>query len=111
MTAIRLLAAAALCVGMLSLTACGGGDKKPAAAPAPTPAAAPAYPNCGGDGDCASHGQVCVDGTCKQCRDHGQCASMGPCGRCEANACVKVEGCCETDDQCNGGRCRAGKCR
>jgi peptidoglycan-associated lipoprotein len=110
MTPIRFLAAATLLVAATSLAGCGGSKAKAEPAPAPAATAAPTYPSCAADGDCASHGEVCVDGSCKQCRDHGQCASMGPCGKCENNACVKMEGCCATDAECNGGRCRAGKC-
>jgi hypothetical protein len=110
MTALRILAAAVLFVAATSLAGCGGSKAKAEPAPMPTATAAPTYPDCGADGDCASHGQVCVETSCKQCRDHGQCASMGPCGRCEGNACVKAADCCATDDDCNGGRCRAGKC-
>ena len=115
MKAIRLLAAALFVLASIGLTACGGGDKKKDAKPAaaaPAPAtAAPVYPACANDSHCAAKGQVCVSGTCKQCRDHGQCSALGPCGRCQANSCVKAPGCCATDADCNGGRCRGGQCR
>lgn len=112
MKVTHIIAASAFVAGALTVSGCGGAkSKKQSAKAAPTPAAAPAYPSCATDTHCASHGQVCVSGSCKQCRDHGQCASMGPCGRCEANSCVKVAGCCATDADCGGGRCRGGKCR
>ncbi|MCO4761429.1 MAG: hypothetical protein KC502_07990 [Myxococcales bacterium] len=111
MKIMHFIAASALVAGALTVTGCSGSKKAAKATPAPTPAAAPAYPSCATDAHCASHAQVCVAGTCKQCREHAQCSSMGPCGRCEANACVKVAGCCATDADCGGGRCRGGKCR
>ena len=111
----RLLMAATIALAAFALPACGGSKKQEAAvktAPPPPPAtAAPEYPKCENDGHCASKGQVCVSGTCKQCREDAQCNSLGPCGRCQANSCVKAAGCCEKDDDCNGGRCRGGTCR
>jgi hypothetical protein len=107
-----------------SVTACGAkkkskkADPAPAAAPvaetgpAPAEAAVPAYPACETDEHCASKGEVCVDGTCKQCREDAQCtASLGSCGRCVNNACEKAAGCCSRDSDCDAGkRCRAGAC-
>lgn len=46
------------------------------------------------------------------CTADDQCASLGACGRCQGGACVKAEGCCDTDADCPaGGRCRAGHCK
>jgi hypothetical protein len=74
---------------------------------------APVYPQCAANSDCASHGEICVMGTCKQCAADADCqASLGSCGRCENNTCVKAEGCCSRDSDCaSGRRCRGGSCR
>lgn len=59
-----------------------------AAAPAP---AAPVFPACNND---------------------SQCAQMGSCGKCESGTCVKQADCCATDADCPaGGRCRGAKCQ
>lgn len=88
MSAFLLAAAAALTV------ACSAPAKnKSAAAPAPAApvAAAPAAaPMCTSDAQCG----------------------FGACGRCDNGNCVRVEGCCEADNDCApGSRCRAGRCR
>ena len=45
------------------------------------------------------------------CTNDAQCG-MGPCGRCDNGACVRIEGCCAADTDCQpGSRCRAGRCR
>ena len=49
--------------------------------------------------------------TAPQCANDAQCG-LGPCGRCENGACIRLEGCCNTDSDCGAGnRCRAGRCR
>jgi peptidoglycan-associated lipoprotein len=63
----------------------------------------PKYPNCDTDQHCAEHGEVCVDGACKQCRDKSQCpAACDICG--PAGSCVKESGCCTSDLDCATGQ-------
>lgn len=114
MKTIRLMMIASIALAALALPACGGAQKaevKTATPPPPPATAAPEYPKCENDKHCEAKGQVCVAGTCKQCREDAQCNALGPCGRCQSNSCVKAAGCCETDADCNGGRCRGGTCR
>jgi peptidoglycan-associated lipoprotein len=89
------------------------------------------YPECKTDGDCADHGQVCINGFCKECRDDSNCASRpdrpvcrdaicvaksqcaknedcGPGMKCAQDRCVPE---CESDADCAGGaRCSQGRC-
>lgn len=46
-----------------------------------------------------------------QCTNDEQCG-LGACGRCENGACIRIDGCCNADNDCApGSRCRAGRCR
>jgi peptidoglycan-associated lipoprotein len=68
------------------------------------------YPECKADPDCAPHGQVCLNGFCKQCRDDASCAgnSSGP--LCRDAVCVGRPQ-CKTDGECKEGqRCRQEVC-
>lgn len=79
--------------GVLAVVGCSAPQKhEEAPPPPPPPPAAPA---------------AAAPGTCT---DNAQCASFGACGRCDAGKCVKVAGCCATDGECNGGRCKGGMC-
>lgn len=68
------------------------------------------YPDCDDDDNCRSHGEVCVDGRCRQCRDNSQCARIDQCMTCQANECVRKPGCCKSDVDCPEGRCEANVC-
>jgi peptidoglycan-associated lipoprotein len=86
----------------------------------------PKYPKCEGDKDCRTR-EFCVNGTCQQCRGNADCGRGKACvsGRCDpipgwcekAADCPPGQGCkdsrcapCDRDDQCGGGKCRAGRC-
>ncbi|MCA9516720.1 MAG: OmpA family protein [Myxococcales bacterium] len=63
------------------------------------------YPDCDDDKGCKSHGEVCIDGKCRQCRDDSQCTKLDACMTCVANECVKRAGCCKSDLDCPNGKC------
>jgi peptidoglycan-associated lipoprotein len=67
----------------------------------------PNYPKCKEDDHCAEHGEVCVDGTCKQCRDDKQCK---PGFECKAGACAKKPECLKNEDCTKPLICKAQKC-
>jgi len=70
-------------------------------------ACSPTYPKCKTDDDCKEHGEVCVQGECKECATDANCK---PGFVCDANRCVpKPE--CKDDGQCGGNKkCHSGKC-
>jgi outer membrane protein OmpA-like peptidoglycan-associated protein len=62
----------------------------------------PDYPNCKGDEDCASRGEVCApNGRCTECAGPMDCG--GDCGVCKEGKCVRAKGCCEQDGDCAKG--------
>ena len=72
------------------------------------------YPECKADPDCAEHGQVCLNGFCKQCRDDSNCAPDKPLCRealctprpvaaAPAPAPVAPQMTCQTDADCTEG--------
>jgi peptidoglycan-associated lipoprotein len=67
----------------------------------------PAYPKCDTDAQCKEHGEVCVQGQCKECATDNNCKAGFIC---DANTCVpKPE--CRDDKGCTGGKkCQGGKC-
>jgi peptidoglycan-associated lipoprotein len=71
----------------------------------------PPYPKCKDDSNCASHGEVCVDGTCKECRADSECK---PGFTCQDGACIRKKlapGTCNTDADCPAGQsCDHGHC-
>jgi peptidoglycan-associated lipoprotein len=96
----------------------------------------PTYPKCKTDDDCKEHGEVCVQGECKECatdnnckagfvcdankcvpkpecRDDGQCGANKKChsGKCVEATSSKEPGTCSVSDDCGSGEdCKAGKC-
>lgn len=96
----------------------------------------PTYPKCKTDEDCKEHGEVCVQGECKECatdnnckagfvcdankcvpkpecKDDGQCGANKKChsGKCVEDTASKEPGTCRVNDDCPGGEeCKAGKC-
>src|SRR5260221_8438779 len=70
----------------------------------------PNYPECKIDRDCAEHGQVCLNGFCKECRDDSNCkAPEKP--LCKDAICVEKPQCAKSEDCHAGEKCTpAGKC-
>src|SRR5437773_10545543 len=66
-----------------------------------------AYPKCDTDEQCKEHGEVCVQGECKECATDQNCKSGFVC---DANRCVpKPE--CKDDKGCGANKkCHSGKC-
>ena len=56
------------------------------------------YPECKTDGDCAEHGQVCINGFCKECRDDSNCASHPDRPVCRDAICVAKRQCAKSED-------------
>ncbi len=72
-----------------------------------TTACPPPYPKCKNDSHCTGHGEVCVDGLCKECRTDKECKQGFVC---KSNACVPAPE-CQVDTDCkNGLKCRNQKC-
>jgi peptidoglycan-associated lipoprotein len=68
----------------------------------------PAYPKCDKDENCADHGEVCVQGQCRECATDANCK---PGFVCDANRCVPRPE-CKNDTGCGPGKkCRDGKCK
>ncbi len=67
----------------------------------------PPYPKCDKDSNCKGHGEVCVNGLCKQCRSDKECQ---PGYVCKDNACVPAPECTKDSDCKNGLVCRNEKC-
>jgi peptidoglycan-associated lipoprotein len=66
----------------------------------------PTYPKCDKDEQCKEHGEVCVQGQCRECATDSNCK---PGFVCDANRCVpKPE--CRDDKGCGKGKCKNGKC-
>lgn len=67
----------------------------------------PTYPKCKTDDDCKEHGEVCVQGECKECATDTNCKAGFVC---DANKCVpKPE--CKDDGSCGANKkCQSGKC-
>jgi peptidoglycan-associated lipoprotein len=67
----------------------------------------PTYPKCEKDDQCKEHGEVCVQGECKECATDTHCKAGFIC---DANKCVpKPE--CKDDGACGKGKkCKEGKC-
>lgn len=94
----------------------------------------PSYPKCETDDHCASHGEVCVQGECRECATDANCkpgfvcdankcvpkpecvddAACGPGKKCRGGRCAveqKAEGSCSTSDDCpSGEECVSGRC-
>lgn len=67
----------------------------------------PDYPKCKDDSHCSEHGEVCIDGLCKECSNDTQCKEGFTC---KQNACVSLPQ-CRLDTDCTGGlKCHADKC-
>ncbi|MBL8957517.1 MAG: OmpA family protein [Myxococcaceae bacterium] len=67
----------------------------------------PTYPKCESDDQCKEHGEVCVQGECKECATDTNCKAGFVC---DANKCVpkpecKDDGSCGPNKKCNGGKC------
>jgi peptidoglycan-associated lipoprotein len=71
----------------------------------------PNYPECKIDQDCAEHGQVCLNGFCKECREDANCAAKPGKSLCKNAICVEKQQ-CATRAECQAGeKCSpAGKC-
>lgn len=68
------------------------------------------YPECKTDQDCSSHGEVCINGFCKQCRDDSNCAAFPDRPVCRDAICV-AKGQCSRDQDCGPGKkCAQNKC-
>jgi len=72
----------------------------------------PAYPKCDNDEHCQSHGEVCVQGQCRECSSDAQCKSGF---RCDQNKCVPQAACtgagdCGPGKHCQNGLCVEGEC-
>ena len=70
------------------------------------------YPECKLDTDCADHGQVCINGFCKECREDANCAVAKPDKPvCKDAVCVAKAQCAKPEDCAAGQKCSAdGKC-
>jgi len=68
----------------------------------------PQYPECKTDPDCADHGQVCINGFCKECRDDSGCKPDKP--LCRDAICVVKPQCATAADCAAGQKCAEGKC-
>ncbi len=88
----------------------------------------PTYPKCNDDEHCKEKGEVCVQGQCQECATDAnckegfvcdankcvpkpECANDAQCGagqKCRAGRCVTGE--CQSDADCNGGKCRNNRC-
>jgi peptidoglycan-associated lipoprotein len=69
----------------------------------------PTYPKCEKDEQCKEHGEVCVQGECKECATDANCKAGFVC---DANRCVpkpecKDDGACGPNKKCHGGKCEA----
>lgn len=78
----------------------------------------PKYPNCENDEHCVEKGEYCVNQLCRECANNDNCVAKtgDKCKRCGVNyTCEKTPGCCHSDADCPGGKCRkdggeVGKC-
>jgi peptidoglycan-associated lipoprotein len=97
-------------------------------------ACAPSYPKCSSDENCKDHGEVCVQGECRECVTDQNCkegfvcqqnkcmpkpectddASCGPNRKCQAGKCsaaTAARGTCTKNTDCDSGQeCRDGVC-
>ena len=70
----------------------------------------PTYPKCETDEHCKEHGEVCVQGQCRECATDANCKAGFVC---DANKCVpkpecKDDGACGPNKKCNSGKCVEG---
>ena len=72
-------------------TACGGDEK----------AKGPVYPACSSNGDCADHGEFCLNGTCSECAKSSDC--KGACTTCAGGKCEGKKSCCTGPADCPEG--------
>jgi peptidoglycan-associated lipoprotein len=70
----------------------------------------PQYPECKTDPDCADHGQVCINGFCKECRDDSNCASHPDRPVCRDAICVARPQCARNEDCGQGMKCEGNRC-
>jgi peptidoglycan-associated lipoprotein len=70
----------------------------------------PQYPECKTDPDCADHGQVCLNGFCKECRDDTNCAGKPDKPVCRDAICTAKPQCQKNEDCAAGLRCAEEKC-
>jgi peptidoglycan-associated lipoprotein len=96
----------------------------------------PTYPKCSSDENCATKGEVCVQGQCRECAtdqnckpgfvcDLSRCVPKPECvsdtgcgsgkkckeGKCAVDKVAKVEGACTTNEDCPSGQdCQGGRC-
>jgi peptidoglycan-associated lipoprotein len=71
----------------------------------------PKYPECKIDQDCAEHGQVCLNGFCKECREDANCAAKPDKPVCKDAICTAKPQCAKTEDCPAGQKCTAeGRC-
>ena len=68
------------------------------------------YPECRVDDDCADHGEVCLNGLCRQCRDDSNCAAHPDRPLCRDAICVAKPQCAKDGDCGQGMRCAEAKC-
>ncbi len=68
------------------------------------------YPECRADDDCADHGEVCLNGFCKQCRDDSNCAAHPDRPVCRDAICVAKPQCTKDEDCGPGMKCAQEKC-
>src|SRR6266850_114367 len=66
----------------------------------------PQYPECKTDPDCADHGQVCINGFCRECREDSNCATHPDRPLCRDAVCPKGKACadgvCRAQDAAGG---------
>src|SRR3954463_6728772 len=68
------------------------------------------YPECRVDDDCADHGEVCLNGFCRQCRDDSNCAAHPDRPLCRDAVCVAKPQCAKDEDCGQGMKCAQEKC-
>jgi peptidoglycan-associated lipoprotein len=67
----------------------------------------PDYPKCQNDDHCKEHGEICIQGQCRECGEDGQCKEGYVCR--DYTCMVKPE-CVASADCPQAQKCRAGKC-
>jgi len=70
----------------------------------------PQYPECKTDPDCADHGQVCINGFCRECREDSNCATHPDRPLCRDAVCVAKAQCARNEECGQGMKCAQGKC-
>src|SRR6266446_3388700 len=70
----------------------------------------PQYPECKTDPDCADHGEVCINGFCRECREDANCATHPDRPLCRDAVCVAKAQCARNEECGQGGKCAQGSC-